>query len=63
MPLRHGDADVSVDLQAVLDRTYERGEYDVDVDYAAEPVPPLAAPVTEWARAAVGAWREDRSPT
>ncbi len=61
IPLRDGDADVTVDLQGVLDRAYERGAYDVDVDYAADPVPPLLPEQAAWARAAVAVWR-DRPP-
>ena len=57
VPLRDGDGDVWIDLQTVLDRAYDRAGYDVDVDYAADPVPPLAGDAAGWARRTVAAWR------
>ena len=62
VPLRHGDPDVTVDLQVVMDRAYERGAYDVDTDYAADPVPPLTGEPAAWARERVTAWRNRPSP-
>jgi hypothetical protein len=51
IPLRSPDADVPLDLQAILGKVMERGSYDLDIDYAQEPVPPLEREVAQWARA------------
>ena len=32
---------VVLDLQAVLDTAYDRAGYDLEIDYSADPVPPL----------------------
>jgi hypothetical protein len=40
VPLRPTDADVALDVQALLEQCYEDGGYD-DIDYATEPKPPL----------------------
>ena len=62
VPLRHGDADALLDLRAVLDAAYARGAYDVDTDYAGDPVPPLVGDAAVWARARVVAWAASDSP-
>jgi hypothetical protein len=54
IPLRNGDADAVVDLQAALAAAFERGAYDMDLDYAAEAVPPLTADQAGWARQVIG---------
>ncbi len=51
VPLLAGDADAEVDLQAVLNSTYERGAYDADTDYTLDPVPPLSPADARWADA------------
>lgn len=51
VPLRPGDEDVSLDLQAVLDAAYDRAGYDMDIDYTRPPVPPLDAEDAAWAEA------------
>ena len=51
IPLRPTDADVPLDLQALIDQCYRNGGYDADIDYAAEPDPPLGAEDTRWADA------------
>ena len=48
VPLRETDADVALDLQALVDLCYKNGRYG-DIDYAADPVPPLEAPDVTWA--------------
>ena len=48
IPLRQTDADVPLDLQALIDLCYEHGRYD-DTDYRAEPQPPLDPADAEWA--------------
>lgn len=51
IPLRQDDDDVVLDLQAVIDECYETGGYDDDIDYRAEPEPPLNAEDARWADA------------
>jgi len=50
IPLRPTDADVTVDLQALLDQCYRNGGYD-DINYRVAPFPPLAADDAAWADA------------
>ncbi|MCC3457036.1 DUF4058 family protein [Microcoleus sp. PH2017_08_TRC_O_A] len=49
LPLRAGDVEPIVDLQALLNIVYDRAAYDFRIDYTAEPVPPLAEPDAVWA--------------
>lgn len=49
VPLRDADADVTLDLGAVLRATYERGGYDLAIDYRRPPEPPLRADDAAWA--------------
>jgi Protein of unknown function (DUF4058) len=48
IPLRPTDRDVPLDLQPILDQCYRNGGYD-DIDYTAEPDPPLANDDATWA--------------
>ena len=48
LPLRADDPDADLDLQAVLDTAYDRAGYDLQIDYRAEPVPPLTRELAEW---------------
>jgi hypothetical protein len=50
IPLRDGDDDVQLDMQEVLTMAYERGSYDLVIDYARPPVPALDARSAEWAK-------------
>ena len=50
IPLRPTDADVRLDLQSLADRCYANGRYD-DLNYRAEPNPPLSAEEAAWADA------------
>ena len=50
IPLRDGDEDVHLDLQAVLTTTYDRGSYDLVIDYSRDPIPPLSSSSAEWAK-------------
>ena len=50
VPLRGDDADVPLDLGAVLKSVYDRAEYDRIVDYGGEPEPPLKAADAKWAK-------------
>jgi hypothetical protein len=47
--LRKTDADVSLDLQALIEQSYRNGGYDADIDYRSAPVPPLSADDDQWA--------------
>jgi hypothetical protein len=50
VPLLPGDAPASVDLQAILDRCYDTGRYDLRVNYQEwKPIPPLSAERQAWA--------------
>ena len=49
VPLRLDDADVSLDLQELVDQSYVRGRYD-DIDYRRPPDPPLSAEDAAWAQ-------------
>ncbi len=48
VPLREGDADVPLNLQALITQVYRNGRYD-DIDYTVPPVPPLAPEDEAWA--------------
>ncbi len=48
VPLRQSDADVPLDLQALIAQVYRHGRYD-DIDYTVPPVPPLDAADAAWA--------------
>jgi hypothetical protein len=49
IPLRCGDPTVTLDLQSLLQRAYETGRYDDDIDYTLEPVPGLPPAEAQWA--------------
>ncbi|WP_373537352.1 DUF4058 family protein [Microcoleus sp.] len=49
LPLRAGDVEPIVDLQALLNGVYDRAAYDFRIDYTAEPVPPLSEADAAWA--------------
>jgi len=48
VPLRPDDADVPLELQALIERVYHHGRYD-DIDYTVPPVPPLSPEDSAWA--------------
>ena len=48
IPLRVGDPDVPLDLQAVLDRVYDEGPFE-NIDYTRPPDPPLSPADAAWA--------------
>ena len=48
IPLRQTDADVKLDLQALITQVYRHSRYD-DIDYTVPPVPPLGADDDAWA--------------
>jgi hypothetical protein len=49
IPLKAGDPDGRLDLQAALDAAYDRVGYDLRIDYRKEPRPPLDKKLAEWA--------------
>ncbi len=55
VPLRPGDADVALDLQAALADVYVVGRYDLQLDYASALVPPLPPADAAWAAERVAA--------
>ena len=58
VPLRPGEADQPLDLQAVLDRVYRRNAYELQFDYAGEPPSPaLSVGDSAWCRDRVATWR------
>lgn len=58
VPLRTGDPDAFLDLQAILDETYKKGRYKDRVDYGRRPRPPLELDDAAWANRLVSAWRK-----
>ena len=50
IPLKAGDKDAVLDLQAVFNQAYDTGPYPDRVNYQADPVPPLAPDDDAWAR-------------
>jgi len=50
VPLRAGDPDVALDIQALIDRSYQFGRYE-RTNYAADPQPPLTGDDAAWADA------------
>jgi Protein of unknown function (DUF4058) len=49
IPLRAEDKDVRLDLQTVLDTTFDRARYELQIDYSKQPNPRLKPGATEWA--------------
>jgi uncharacterized protein DUF4058 len=49
IPLKKGDPDGRLDLQAALDSAYDRAQYDLRIDYRKPPKPPLDEKLAAWA--------------
>jgi hypothetical protein len=49
IPLRPDDADVTLDLQALVEQCYRNGAYEGTINYAADPDPPLDSVDDAWA--------------
>lgn len=49
IPLRAGDPDVILNLQSVLERSYENGRYGQSINYRIDPVPSLQGDDAVWA--------------
>ncbi len=50
IPLRAGEPDAHAGLQALIERVYRDGSYDLLVDYRTAPEPPLSAEDARWAQ-------------
>jgi hypothetical protein len=50
VPLAAGDPDVGLDLQEILDRCYDAGRYEDELDYRRDPKVPLSKADAAWAR-------------
>jgi hypothetical protein len=48
IPLRPEDRDAPLDLQSLVETCYKNGRYD-DLDYSADPIPPLSQEDAKWA--------------
>jgi hypothetical protein len=55
VPLRSGDADVTLDLQQAFADVYAVGRYDLQLDYARPPAPPLSPADAAWAAERIAA--------
>ncbi len=49
IPLKAGDPDAQLDLQALVEQTYDQAGYDLEIDYSQEPIPPLDEEMAKWA--------------
>jgi hypothetical protein len=49
VPLRPADADVPLDVQALVEQCYRNGAYEGTLSYAADPDPPLLGAERDWA--------------
>jgi len=49
LPLKSGDSEPLVDLHQLLNTVYDRGSYDLAIDYSQQPVPPLSEMDAAWA--------------
>ena len=64
VPLNPPDADVPLDLGAIVRAVYARGGYATRIDYhEAVPPPPLEAEEQTWTDDLLAAWRADREAT
>jgi hypothetical protein len=48
IPLKNGDPEAELDLQPLLANLYDRGAYDLKLNYTREPVPPLPPDLAKW---------------
>jgi hypothetical protein len=54
IPLKSGDAEVSLDLQTLLNGIYDRARYALTIDYTQTPIPPLRQTAQSWAQQQIG---------
>ena len=50
IPLKPNDPDTSLDLQIVLNTAYDRGSYDLEINYQGNPMPMLTERQMQWAK-------------
>jgi hypothetical protein len=62
IPLAAGDDDIVVDLQAVLNQTYDDGQYDLRLGYTQPCIPRLSADDQQWASDLIAAVKAKSSP-
>ena len=63
VPLRPPYADVPLELQRILNETYDRARYADSVEYTDAPPPPaLKTPDLLWVRRQLAEWRAQRGP-
>lgn len=48
LPLRENDIEPLLDIQTLIDQLYDKGNYDLVIDYTNEPVPPLQLEQATW---------------
>jgi hypothetical protein len=54
LPLRQGEDEPVINLNATLHALYDRARFDLRLDYSQPPVPPLAEADTVWSRGLIG---------
>jgi hypothetical protein len=57
VPLKKGDPDVLLDLDAVFTTVYDRARYDLSLDYTQPVHPPFSGADGEWFRQLIANWR------
>jgi hypothetical protein len=50
VPLRTGEPEPAIDLKLLLDEIYDRGSYDLRLDYNRPPIPPLSESDMVWVK-------------
>jgi hypothetical protein len=53
VPLRLGELEPTLDLQTLIDQIYQRGRYNLAIDYTQSPQPPLNSQDQIWARSLI----------
>jgi hypothetical protein len=51
IPLKPTEPEPTLDLQSLLQQVYDRAGYDLEIDYAQDPIPPLQGEDAEWVNA------------
>ncbi|MBI2949149.1 MAG: DUF4058 family protein [Verrucomicrobia bacterium] len=57
VPLRRGERDAALDLQELVNQSYERGRYGRKIDYTQPPDPPMPPEDWTWAQGILAAGR------
>ena len=48
VPLKASESEPTIDLKSLLDEIYDRGSYDLRIDYSRPPIPALSESDTVW---------------